>query len=489
MGWSQTSRILLVWPVRGKILNRRLDLVFLHRHSSTLGAQLALVTRDRDVRFQARNLGIPIYTNVRKAEESHWRRPRHHERPKRLKLIDSESQDERIPLTDLREKQQNIHPSPPGWITHPITRFTIFLIGVIAILAIAALLVPNAEIELNPTIHQDSVTIPVLASPEIQSVNLSGEVPSSWFPVIVEGRETLPSSGTISIPNLFASGQVTFSNLTDQAIMIPEGTVVSTVSPDIIRFATTRRGNVPAGIDQRINLPIRAMNPGTEGNVKAESIIAIEGSLGLDLRVSNQNPTVGGSDRIAPAPTSEDFQELYNQLARSLRQTAMDEITKGLQTDDFLLPTTLSVENTLVETYNPPEIQPADQLELTLQMEFRAMVVSYEDLRALSLLVLEANRPKNHIYVKDTLEIIQDTAPMITNRQEVKWNIQARWMLQPIINETEVLNTVFGLPPNQAEARLSGKFDLASTARVNLHPEWWPRLPVLPFRITVSNIN
>jgi hypothetical protein len=231
------------------------------------------------------------------------------------------------------------------------------------------------------------------------------------------------------------------------------------------------------------------MNPGTEGNVKAESIIAIEGSLGLDLRVSNQNPTVGGSDRIAPAPTSEDFQELYNQLARSLRQTAMDEITKGLQTDDFLLPTTLSVENTLVETYNPPEIQPADQLELTLQMEFRAMVVSYEDLRALSLLVLEANRPKNHIYVKDTLEIIQDTAPMITNRQEVKWNIQARWMLQPIINETEVLNTVFGLPPNQAEARLSGKFDLASTARVNLHPEWWPRLPVLPFRITVSNIN
>jgi len=45
MGWSQTSRILLVWPEHGQILSRRLDLLLLQRHSTTLGAQLALVTQ------------------------------------------------------------------------------------------------------------------------------------------------------------------------------------------------------------------------------------------------------------------------------------------------------------------------------------------------------------------------------------------------------------------------------------------------------------
>ena len=44
--WSQADRILLVWPARGKILNRKLDLLLLKRQSIAQGAQLALVTRD-----------------------------------------------------------------------------------------------------------------------------------------------------------------------------------------------------------------------------------------------------------------------------------------------------------------------------------------------------------------------------------------------------------------------------------------------------------
>ena len=36
MQWSQTGRILLVWPEHGKILTRRLDLILLLRHSQSL---------------------------------------------------------------------------------------------------------------------------------------------------------------------------------------------------------------------------------------------------------------------------------------------------------------------------------------------------------------------------------------------------------------------------------------------------------------------
>jgi hypothetical protein len=50
LGWKQTGRILLVWPRKGHVLTRRLDLVLLARHTASLGAQLALITRDPQVR-------------------------------------------------------------------------------------------------------------------------------------------------------------------------------------------------------------------------------------------------------------------------------------------------------------------------------------------------------------------------------------------------------------------------------------------------------
>ena len=73
MDWGQTGRILLVWPERGSVLTRRLDLVLLKRHSAFLGAQLAIMTSDADVLFHARRLAIPVFKNLRQAQRSHWR--------------------------------------------------------------------------------------------------------------------------------------------------------------------------------------------------------------------------------------------------------------------------------------------------------------------------------------------------------------------------------------------------------------------------------
>ena len=61
MGWDKAGRILLVWPDRGQVLNRPLDLVLLQRYSATLGAQLALVSTDPQVHQEAAALGLPVF--------------------------------------------------------------------------------------------------------------------------------------------------------------------------------------------------------------------------------------------------------------------------------------------------------------------------------------------------------------------------------------------------------------------------------------------
>ncbi len=76
MGWAKDSRILLVWPENKALLNRRLDLILLQRHSRSLGSQLALVTRDPEVHYFAPRLGIPVFRSLHKAQGQHWRVPR-----------------------------------------------------------------------------------------------------------------------------------------------------------------------------------------------------------------------------------------------------------------------------------------------------------------------------------------------------------------------------------------------------------------------------
>ena len=76
MAWSKAPRILLVWPRKGRILDRPADLFILQRHAQTLGAQLGVVSGDGDVRAAAAELGIPNFLSAVQAQRGSWRRPR-----------------------------------------------------------------------------------------------------------------------------------------------------------------------------------------------------------------------------------------------------------------------------------------------------------------------------------------------------------------------------------------------------------------------------
>ncbi|MBU0510834.1 MAG: baseplate J/gp47 family protein [Chloroflexi bacterium] len=493
MDWRQTPRILLVWPVRGRILNRRLDLVFLQRHSASLGAQLALVTGDTDVRYHAEKLNILIYPTIHKAEQSHWRQPRRQR--KKLARISKHSTPFQPSIAetahekpDLAGLRQLAHPTPARWLGHPIIRLLFFTLGVLGVLAIAAILVPSAEIRLTPRTQTEAVTISVEASPETASVDLSGAVPARWITVIVEGRGSIPSSGHISIPDRPATGEVTFTRwgVTDQDITIPAGTVISTLGEGLVRFATDQTITIPAEVVSE-TISVGALLPGSSGNVPAESILAIEGPLGLHLTVTNSEPTMGGTDRTAPAPSEGDYQKLYDELLAALRQTALTEFQANLGPDDVLLSAKPSLSQVLEETYAPVETQPADQLNLTLRMEFQALMAAGTDLRTLGQAALEANLPADFAPLPDTLVISPKSSPILENGEQANWQMRAQWEVGAQINATKAINLILWLKPEDAIDQLGNNLPLAIPAEITLTPDWWPRLPVLPFRVSVGS--
>jgi hypothetical protein len=519
MSWAKGERILLVWPERGRVLYRRLDLVLLERQSSAQGAQLALVSQDPDVRYYAPRLGIPVFKSLRKAQRAVWRLPRRFrsavkpsdnlrltaERrgPTDQKVEDQPPEDQpadNLPAeavlaegqTALKQHALPERPEREVKELTPATRLAFFALGVLALLAIATILLPRAKVSLMPRTLVQEVMLDVQAGPEITQIDLAGAVPARWVEVTVEGLDMAPTHGTVLVPDRPAQGEVLFTNLTDQPVSIPEGTVVLSPGEGGQRFAVTRRSELPAGPGETVLLPVRALRPGSQGNLPAGSLVAIEGMLGTQVGATNPRATDLGSDRQEPSASANDRRLLAERLHSALEVTAQQELQDRLEPGDLLLLPTLELAETLEERFQPGEGQPADQLTLKLRLKYRAQVVLAEDTEKLAGAVFDANLPRGFAPVEGSLKVenLGALEPETQRpRSEVaapRWRIQASRRLLARATASQAVQLVMGASPGKARQRLQQELALEEPPQIELIPSWWPRLPILPFRVTVQ---
>lgn len=476
MGWTQTGRLVLVWPARGRlrpagrVLSRHLDLVLLARHSRSLGCQLALVTPDSRIKDHAHNLGIPVFISVSEAQERRWKRPvRRRFPPGHLEA--------RRRLADL------IRPERTPVTLKPTLRVAAFSLGVLAVLSIAAALFPSAEITLSPRTEQQAIQLTIQASESAERVNLSGLIPLRTISTIVEGRSSISTTGTTRLPHQAAKGSVTFTNLTDREITIPAGTVVS-VADGSIRFTTDRDGRLRAGPGTEISLPVTASLPGSSGNLHAGRVEAVEGDLGVFISVTNPRPFSGGDDVTSPAATAGDRTALRERLLSSLEVTAREEVQRSLLAGDVLVGAP-ALANVLEESFDPPGPEPASELVLNLRLEYVAHVVSGADLTALAEAILDTRLPAGYQSLPETLEIEHLTQPQLREPGSASWQMRAVRTIQAVPDRNLAVSLALGKTPSFAIQRLAETLPLSTAPTIDVYPRGWPLMPLLPFRITL----
>jgi hypothetical protein len=480
MGWSQTERILLVWPEGSHILFRRLDLTLLQRHSTNLGAQLALVAEDSDVRYNADQLEIPVFRTIQSAQKSSWRISEQRTPPQ----INLQRAGHKRP--DLVTLAQDAHPQPSKILTQPTTRLVLFTLGVLALLSIAAMLVPKVTIALTPDTRIQNLTLLVRANPGAETVNMSGEIPARLITVEVEGRSSMPTSGSIKIPQDYATGLVRFTNLTDRSLTIPPQTVVRKTGTPPTRFVTTNIAQLPSGVGETITVTVQAIEPGISGNVHANQLIAIEGELGASLSSTNPKPTSGGGERVLSTATQNDRDQLLKQLVAELAHTAQDELIRQMLSGDILFTPTITVAQVVEQVYEPPENLPSDEIGLSLRVEYQALAASQADLMQLAQYALDANLPHMFVALPESTEIEIASSPIVRKDSTIEWKINAIRQLRAWIQESEAINLSLGMPPAVAAQKLVSQLPILSPPLIQLTPSWWPRLPILPFRYTIS---
>lgn len=470
LSWAKTPRILLVWPKFEKITLRQVDLKVLQRHASTLGAQLGLVTRQRRVRADAEALGIPVFKSTKEAQRVQWSQPKRREWQRKA------------PDRTLRERREQVQVREEAWRAHPVTRIVAFSVGVLAVLALVALFLPRAQVQLKPVTKTQSVEIPVMAGPSVEKVFITGSIPAREKRLVVEGTQQVTVTGEGVVPQSKAKGAAVFRNLTQNAVNIPIGTVVAAGE---VRFVTTELGVLNPGAGETVELKIEAVTGGLSGNLDAGTINVVEGRLGLSLAVTNPEPTTGGRERASLQATDSDRARVKRLLLRSLEADARARLLDDLASDDVPFDKTFALVEILSEVYDPPPGAAGSQLTLTMQAEYSVRYASASDLTELASLALNASLPPGFSPASDALTVEPATNPTLLADGSARWTIRAEREIVQQVDAAQVTRLVMGLGAAEAQSRLEENLPLLSKPKISLTPSWWLWVPIVPFRIEV----
>ncbi len=476
LGWAKSPRALLIWPDEGRILTRQLDLVLLQRTARNQGTQIGLITRDAEVMDHARDLGIPVFRNQKRALHGVWRR-----KPRRIRWLHPREQ-KTLPPEELR-KSLSLKAFAPLPV---VARVGVFLAAILAVGALIMLFIPAATVVLPVEKTTQQMEFPLFPDPQLGGVTLVGGIPVEEIKVEVEQQSQARSTGRLVLSDQAASGEVEFTNLTDRAITIPAGTVVLTTTNPPIRFLTSRAVDLAAGVGKTIQVAVKAESGGTAGNLPAGSLRALEGIIGLQVSVTNLQPTLGGTNQSVTAPSIEDVNRVRTDLLQSLQDQAAERIDHYYVEGYQLIPGTVKAVNILEEEQVPTPGQAGENFSLRLKVEFSGWVVSGQVLHQAARNVMDAGLTPGMVALEDSYWY--HFGLLTQDQTGYKWMVTAKRQVQPVLDVQAAAELIAGKMRSRAGVMLRQEFNLPSAPTILLAPAWWPWLPVLPFRIQVVEL-
>ncbi|MDQ7030036.1 MAG: baseplate J/gp47 family protein [Ardenticatenia bacterium] len=477
---AQAERLVLVVPRGHRAFRSLVRLKLIARQAHDRGVDIALVTRDPDVRELARDIRLATFRSVGAAQKAdRWRQPS-------ANALDSTNGHYRAPLDWQRGREAVLARreqlgAPANWVD----RFVLLglVLGVlIVIVAGAVLVVPAATITLIPAQSELNVPFEFTADVRAEGVFLrQGRIPAQRHVITVEGTAQTATSGRKDVPDKPATGAVTFVNLLPQDVPIPAGTIVRTSAAVPIRFRTTEDAVVPA--NGRVSVPVEALNPGPTGNVGAMLINQVEGPASTAVRVFNPEPTQGGTVRQVQVVTAADKDQLRAQLSQRLAQEARTALERAVPEGFVLVPGSVTIEP-VTETFDRLVDEQADVLMLQYRLRASGLIVNQRDVLRVGRRTVQAQVPPDRILLEEGFRVqLMSGEPLGDGEMRVTATVTG--VTAARIDGNAVRDLVRGQPVDEAYAVLVQRLPLAADPGIDLSPAWWSRMPYLPLRITV----
>jgi len=338
-----------------------------------------------------------------------------------------------------------------------------------------------------------------------EAANLNQRVlPARRIGQRVEVEGTVLATGTEFAPDQPAQGAVVFTNRRAEPQEIPPGTVVATSTGSNVSFETVQPVTLPGGVGSQVTAPIRALEPGPAGNVRAFSINTVEGSVGVTANVINPSGTSGGSVTEVPVVKQADKDALRAQLEQEARQKAYIALGELLREGEFVPPESVG---TLVldETYDRFTDEAANEVTLRLRLLATALAVDGAAADEMALRAMGEKIPRRSQMLSDSVAFSRGPATVEAagDAAVITFPNTASSVVVLDIDPAAVRSAIRGMSPSEAIATMQNNWRLQTTPELTLGPDWiepllrrldfdWLPLPVadrvpwLPFRTQVN---
>ncbi len=467
--WVKAGRVLLVMPEKDPPALSRQDFIRLQRQAGKLHADLALVSRDAVLRQTAQSAGLPVFSSNEDAHNKDWSARQVSKpvkrRPEVMERIRSYRARERKPL--------------PGW-----ARWLAFGLAILAILALIAMLLPGAKVELNLA-HQNQVIEQTFTAREsLDHPDLIGGIPLYKVEREVSAQIEQRTSGRVSVVDKPAEGPVIFTNLTDKVVEIPAGAVVRSLDP-ALRFEVKESGSLPDGPGTTITLPVAEMDSkGLLGNLPVGSIVVVDPPLGQSLSVYNPQALSGGTLTHLPALSDADIQAGNEAINQELVHVFQDQVTAEIPEFIHLSANSMVVQKVISESTPPHYDQPLTTFQISKTVVMRGYYFLYSDMEEWINLSLRASFPGVLTEITDTPEyysVSMHYSPDVS----MQISMFTPFKIMPLFDTEAIAIQVRSLKPDYA-INVIHTLIPGSQPVITLHPNWWPWLPFIPQRIEIN---
>jgi hypothetical protein len=480
----QAKRVLLVIPKKNETLRDTLNLRVLRRYAADLALDVALVTRDARTRQAAREEGLPAVASVAWGRRGRWRsKPPHRSAAERAAAT-------RVKGLRTGRGDVGYGDTVIVWAGR-LLAILLFAFLLALVLALAALLVPEARITLVPYRQPVETTLQIRADPEVDRASLADlSIPARIIEVQVEDTGQVATVSKRDAPDAPATGIVTFVNQDAAPVEILPGAVVRTTTGTTVRFKTVTTATMEAAVGATAQAEIEALEPGPVGNVPAATINEVETTaLRGRVRVTNENPTEGGGVKQVGIVTRADMERVKAALLEQLQQRALMELQEELAEQEFLPSESLSIE-ILTEVYDQFLDAEANVLNLQMRVSASGTAVDVASAKLLAFESLKEMIPATYELESEDIEFSLDEQVSMDGWSVIT-QVTASAQLVADVDRGAVRSAVTGLTEEEATTTLASAFALDAPPKVEVQPEWikrWEqldRVPHLPFRVQV----
>lgn len=502
LSFVNTDRVLLVWPrtspssgtkyISPLLAGRKIDLIMIQRAAARQKARLALVTSDQDVITGAAELNISTFKSAEASYRARWKQPankvfvdrsdRPKDAPDPYDLMLAASRFKRLTRAQRR--------------TRRLVRTITTAVLAVTLLAVGYLILPGATVTITPAKDQISANVNLVADTSLVSVDVAGgRIPAAIKNIEIQTDASIATTGKTDVPNTLGSGTVLFANQTGTPVFIPAGTVVKTLGFKPARFQTTADATVDGGVGKTVSVPIEATqdNGGPAGNVEANLIISIEGTLADSLAVRNPEPTRGGSFRQQGVVTAADYDNLLVLAREKVRQDGLAEYRLELQGSEFVAPDSVRIieERREWTTYSAFVGDAVDTLTLTLRVRMEAIIIDEQLARQAAFANLTAKVPAGRQLSSENVNYTRVAFDGVDSAGRIKLLLSASANMVVKVDAERIRQQIAGSSVNDAinTLELQWVLDGNNPPDIRVFPPFLKRLPLLPVRIDVRIVE